>query len=97
MGANGYPAPFNFASPETSGELRTKYNNFKYGYYEFRIKPPTNTNGNFIATTDVTGGRSQTSLIYRGPTSPLPNTALPAGPDQIDLDPGAAQRHARVK
>jgi hypothetical protein len=49
MGANGYPAPFNFASPQTSGELRTKYNNFKYGYYEFRIKPPTNTTGNFIA------------------------------------------------
>jgi hypothetical protein len=48
-GANGYPAPWTFACPETSGELRTKYNNYKYGYYEFRIKPPTNTNGNFIA------------------------------------------------
>jgi len=46
---NGYPAPFTYACPETSGELRTKYNNFKYGYYEFRIKPPTNTTGNFIA------------------------------------------------
>jgi hypothetical protein len=49
MDPGGYPAPFTFASPETSGELRTKYNNFKYGYYEFRIKPPVNTNGNFIA------------------------------------------------
>jgi beta-glucanase (GH16 family) len=48
-GANGYPAPFTFMSPETSGELRTKYNNFKYGYYEFRMKPPVNTTGNFIA------------------------------------------------
>ncbi len=33
----------------TSGELRTKYNNFKYGYYEFRMKPPVSTTGNFIA------------------------------------------------
>jgi beta-glucanase (GH16 family) len=48
-GANGYPAPWTFACPQTSGELRTKYNNYKYGYYEFRIKPPTNTTGNFIA------------------------------------------------
>jgi endo-1,3-1,4-beta-glycanase ExoK len=44
-----FPAPFNTAAPQTSGELRTKYNNFKYGYYEFRIKPPVNTTGNFIA------------------------------------------------
>jgi beta-glucanase (GH16 family) len=43
------PAPVTSASAQTSGELRTKYNNFKYGYYEFRIKPPLNTTGNFIA------------------------------------------------
>jgi beta-glucanase (GH16 family) len=48
-----YPLPFNFASPVTSGELRTRYNNFKYGYYEFRIRPPVNTNGNFIAAAFV--------------------------------------------
>jgi beta-glucanase (GH16 family) len=47
--AAAFPAPFNAAAPHTSGELRTKYNNFKYGYYEFRIKPPVNTTGNFIA------------------------------------------------
>lgn len=48
-----YPLPFDYASPITSGELRTRYNNFKYGYYEFRIKPPKNTNGNFIAAAFV--------------------------------------------
>ena len=48
-----YPLPFDYASPVTSGELRTRYNNFKYGYYEFRIKPPTNTAGNFIAAAFV--------------------------------------------
>jgi beta-glucanase (GH16 family) len=47
--AAAFPAPFNTSPLQTSGELRTKYNNFKYGYYEFRIKPPVNTNGNFIA------------------------------------------------
>jgi beta-glucanase (GH16 family) len=47
--AAAFPAPFNTAAPHTSGELRSKYNNFKYGYYEFRIKPPVNTTGNFIA------------------------------------------------
>jgi beta-glucanase (GH16 family) len=47
--AAAFPAPFNTAAAQTSGELRTKYNNFKYGYYEFRIKPPVNTTGNFIA------------------------------------------------
>jgi beta-glucanase (GH16 family) len=48
-----YPLPFDYASPVTSGELRTRYNNFKYGYYEFRIKPPVNTNGNMIAAAFV--------------------------------------------
>jgi beta-glucanase (GH16 family) len=51
--AQQYPYPFDYASPQTSGELRTKYNNFKYGYYEFRIKPPVNNNGNFIAAAFV--------------------------------------------
>jgi beta-glucanase (GH16 family) len=48
-----YPLPFDYASPITSGELRSRYNNFKYGYYEFRIKPPVNTNGNMIAAAFV--------------------------------------------
>ncbi|HEY0714117.1 MAG TPA: glycoside hydrolase family 16 protein, partial [Polyangia bacterium] len=45
-----YPAPSPAPITKTSGELRTKYNNFKYGYYEFRMKPPTNRQGNFIAS-----------------------------------------------
>jgi beta-glucanase (GH16 family) len=32
-----------------SGELRTRFNNFRYGRYEARFKPPTSS-GNFIAT-----------------------------------------------
>src|SRR5688572_7840395 len=44
-----YPAPSPTPIAHTSGELRTKYNNFKYGYYEFRMKPPRNLEGNFIA------------------------------------------------
>ena len=32
-----------------SGELRSKFNNFRYGRYEARFKPPT-SNGNFIST-----------------------------------------------
>ena len=48
-----FPAPVNTNPALTSGELRTKYNNFKYGYYEFRIKPPVNTTGNFIAAAFV--------------------------------------------
>jgi beta-glucanase (GH16 family) len=35
--------------PQISGELRTKYNNYRYGWYEARYKPPTTTNGNFIS------------------------------------------------
>jgi beta-glucanase (GH16 family) len=37
------------AKPLQSGELRTRFNNFRYGRYEVRMKPPTAT-GNFIAT-----------------------------------------------
>ncbi|HET6283215.1 MAG TPA: glycoside hydrolase family 16 protein [Polyangia bacterium] len=37
------------AQPLSSGELRTKYNNFRYGRYEVRFKPPT-SRGNFIST-----------------------------------------------
>jgi hypothetical protein len=48
---NGGPYPRTAIppTPGTSGELRTKYNNFKFGYYEFRMRPPVSTNGNFIA------------------------------------------------
>ncbi|HEY0713359.1 MAG TPA: family 16 glycosylhydrolase [Polyangia bacterium] len=35
--------------PLRSGEFRSKYNNFRYGRYEVRLKPPT-SNGNFIST-----------------------------------------------
>ena len=42
------PASMSFAEnnmipmkPLTSGEFRSKYNNFRYGRYETRLKPPT--------------------------------------------------------
>jgi endo-1,3-1,4-beta-glycanase ExoK len=34
---------------QLSGEMRTTYNNYRYGWYEARYKPPTST-GNFIST-----------------------------------------------
>mmetsp|Transcript_82091 Transcript_82091/g.171842 ORF Transcript_82091/g.171842 Transcript_82091/m.171842 type:complete len:503 (+) Transcript_82091:58-1566(+) len=42
--------------PLTSGEIRTKHNQFRYGRYEVRMKPPSvrpgdgQTNGNYIST-----------------------------------------------
>jgi beta-glucanase (GH16 family) len=38
-----------FQKPLMSGELRTKFNNFRYGRYEVRLKAP-NQNGNYINT-----------------------------------------------
>ncbi len=38
-----------FTKPLASGEFRTKFNNFRYGRYEARLKAP-NQNGNFINT-----------------------------------------------
>jgi beta-glucanase (GH16 family) len=35
---------------QISGEMRTTYNNYRYGWYEARYKPPTDTTGNFIST-----------------------------------------------
>jgi len=35
---------------QISGEMRTTYNNYRYGWYEARYKPPTDMNGNFIST-----------------------------------------------
>jgi endo-1,3-1,4-beta-glycanase ExoK len=37
------------AKPVRSGELRTKFNNYRYGRYEVRLKPPVSA-GNFIST-----------------------------------------------
>ena len=34
----------------SSGELRSKFNNYRYGRYEARMKAPTTNGGNFIAT-----------------------------------------------
>jgi hypothetical protein len=55
-GSNSYAEPvadgdvgFVPAKPLRSGELRTKLNNYRYGRYEVRLKPPTG-NGNFIST-----------------------------------------------
>jgi beta-glucanase (GH16 family) len=56
-----YPAA---AQPLSSGELRTKYNNLRYGRYEFRVKPP------------ATGSTSATEPgnFFSGPTlSRTPN------------------------
>jgi hypothetical protein len=43
------PAGFVPTKPLKSGELRTKFNNFRYGRYEARLQPPTSS-GNFIST-----------------------------------------------
>jgi beta-glucanase (GH16 family) len=37
------------AKAVTSGEFRTKYNNYRYGWYEARYRPPTSS-GNFVST-----------------------------------------------
>jgi beta-glucanase (GH16 family) len=37
------------SEPISSGEFRTKYNNYRYGWYEARYRPPT-SNGNFVST-----------------------------------------------
>jgi beta-glucanase (GH16 family) len=42
-------AGFVAAKALKSGELRTRFNNFRYGRYEARLEPPTSA-GNFIAT-----------------------------------------------
>jgi endo-1,3-1,4-beta-glycanase ExoK len=55
-GTNVTPISFaenrtNFApKAQLSGELRTKYNNYRYGWYEARYKPPTDMTGNFISS-----------------------------------------------
>jgi endo-1,3-1,4-beta-glycanase ExoK len=48
--------------PISSGEFRTKYNNYRYGWYEARYKPPT-SNGNFISTLFVF--RTPKSIAWR--------------------------------
>jgi beta-glucanase (GH16 family) len=41
----------------SSGEIRTKYNMFRYGRYEFRVKPPDRRRGTFLAS----------AFIFRSP------------------------------
>jgi hypothetical protein len=57
--ANNTPAPASMSYAENSqitmkanisGELRTKYNNYRYGWYEARYKSPPSTEGNYIST-----------------------------------------------
>jgi hypothetical protein len=48
--ADEYPAAVRIFPRLSSGEIRTKYNMFRYGRYEFRVKPPTNTTGNFMTS-----------------------------------------------
>lgn len=45
-----YPAKLSSVPELTSGEIRTKFNMFRYGRYEFRVKAPKNTTGNFMAS-----------------------------------------------
>jgi hypothetical protein len=48
-----------------SGELRTKYNNYRYGWYEARFKAPT---ANAMAQTDNTAGDYlSTMFVFRSP------------------------------
>ncbi|HET6284276.1 MAG TPA: glycoside hydrolase family 16 protein, partial [Polyangia bacterium] len=50
-GAYSFSAADNVAAkPLSSGELRTIYNNFRYGRYEVRMKAPPSTGGNYIHT-----------------------------------------------
>jgi len=55
--ADEYPAEVRVKPPLSSGEIRTKFNMFRYGRYEFRVKPPTNTTGNFMSS----------AFIFRSP------------------------------
>lgn len=36
--------------PQISGEMRTKYNNYRYGWIEARYKPPPSSEANYIST-----------------------------------------------
>ena len=42
-----------------SGELRTKYNNYRYGRYEVKMKAPNQPTGNFLST----------MFVFRNPTN----------------------------
>jgi hypothetical protein len=55
--AHQYPADVPKTTRLSTGEIRTKFNMFRYGRYEFRVKPPTNTTGNFMAS----------AFIFRSP------------------------------
>lgn len=55
-GSDSYAEPVSNApkgfvplKPLKSGEVRSRFNNFRYGRYEVRLKPPT-SDGNFIST-----------------------------------------------
>jgi hypothetical protein len=60
--SNNYP---NMLQPYelSSGEIRTKYNNFRYGKYEFRYKPPQT--GSVSATNP--GNYCSASFVFRTP------------------------------
>jgi beta-glucanase (GH16 family) len=60
--ANNYPNMLQ-QYPLSSGEMRTKYNNFRYGKYEFRYKPPKT--GSTSATNP--GNYCSASFVFRTP------------------------------
>jgi beta-glucanase (GH16 family) len=52
--------------PITSGELRTKYNNYRYGRYEFRIKAPSANPGHELDPTQ-SGNFLVGGFVFRTP------------------------------
>jgi beta-glucanase (GH16 family) len=60
--ANNYPNTLQ-AYPLSSGEVRTKYNNYRYGKYEFRYKPPKT--GSVSAANP--GNYCSASFVFRTP------------------------------
>jgi hypothetical protein len=52
------------AKPWLSGELRTKYNNYRYGWYEARFKPPPATTTN---PASVAANYISTLFVFRTP------------------------------
>jgi hypothetical protein len=52
------------SKPWLSGELRTKYNNYRYGWYEARFKPPPATT---TSPTSVAANYISTLFVFRTP------------------------------
>jgi hypothetical protein len=53
-------------SPLTSGEIRTKYNMFRYGRYEFRFKRPALGRGTFLLPLRIRLPNAEVAGLARG-------------------------------